>query len=322
MSPLSCPEVRDHIDLYACGECDPPTRDSVASHLAACADCSRLLDEARRLAALLDLHHRRPDSLRRLQARLDSEARARPRPARVLTLRRVASLAAMLLLTFGLALLVGPGLRPAPDGGPPTPEGDLAVTLTALPARTVPAFPGPRDLAKAGPGVAFEEAKKAADRTAVLDLHGRSPAAFRAALEGVRGAPPPPPEVDLSLRVRNDTHSPVRLHPEAPTFEVRLHVEGPGVVTVPAPPAGRLATPVRPVTLPPGETFSLSIPRLVSRAGDGVRYTYWTEPGVYTVTARVRMLVARAEAPPRFGPAQPRAFTTDPVTFEVVPRRR
>src|SRR5262245_33955104 len=112
MSALSCPEVEPLIDLHAAGECDAATGAAVRAHLAACPDCARAHEEARQLQALLDVHHRAPAGLRRLEQRLREEDRRRGR-TRLLPLgHRVAAVAALVLLTVGLAwLLRPPGTR-------------------------------------------------------------------------------------------------------------------------------------------------------------------------------------------------------------------
>jgi hypothetical protein len=72
MSPLSCPEVEAQLDLYAARECDVPTGAAIARHLAGCPGCSRVLEEARQLSGLLDLHLGAPEGLRRLRAQVEA----------------------------------------------------------------------------------------------------------------------------------------------------------------------------------------------------------------------------------------------------------
>src|SRR5438874_1204905 len=109
MRVLPCPEVEDLIDLHAAGACDAATDAAVRRHLAACPDCARARREAERLQALLDTHHRAPDALERLHARLDADDSPRHARSRVLPLlRRAASVAAVVLLTVSLAWLMRP----------------------------------------------------------------------------------------------------------------------------------------------------------------------------------------------------------------------
>jgi hypothetical protein len=109
MSVLTCPEVEELIDLHAAGACDAATDAAVRRHLAACPDCARARREVERLQGLLDIHYRAPEALERLRTRLDADDSGRRERARVLPLlRRAASLAALVLLSVGLALLMRP----------------------------------------------------------------------------------------------------------------------------------------------------------------------------------------------------------------------
>jgi ferric-dicitrate binding protein FerR (iron transport regulator) len=109
MSALTCPEVKELIDLHAAGACDAATDAAMRRHLATCPDCACARREAERLQALLDSHYRTPDALERLHRRLDAEARPRRERARRLPLqRRAAVLAAVVLLTVGLTWLMRP----------------------------------------------------------------------------------------------------------------------------------------------------------------------------------------------------------------------
>jgi hypothetical protein len=123
MSVLTCPEMENLIDLHAAGACDAVTGARVRAHLAGCPDCARAHREAQQLQGMLDAHYRTPDALRRLHERLDAEASPRRRPARGLPrAQRIAALAALVLLSVGLAWL----MRPAGSDGLP---GDDSVAL-------------------------------------------------------------------------------------------------------------------------------------------------------------------------------------------------
>jgi hypothetical protein len=288
MSPLNCPEVEAQLDLYAARECDAPTGAAIARHLAGCPGCSRAFEEARQLSGLLDLHLRAPEGLRRLRAQVEAESR-RPRPARrrVLPfLPRLASVAAMLLLTVGAWRWVGSGLAP----GPLLPQG-LAVAVLPAPSRG---------------GLEHVAAVKAPgpDRPLVYPL---------ASAPQRKGPLPPPPAVNLAVQLRNDGPRPVEVWLGGPRFELRLDLRGPGVVSVVAPDQTHLPFPTaRKVTLAPGQAQTVSVSQLVSVQSGEVRYLYWTEPGLYTLTVRVRAPVAGAGGEPAF-----LTLTSAPLKIEV-----
>jgi hypothetical protein len=98
-----------------------------------------------------------------------------------------------------------------------------------------------------------------------------------------------------------------------PRFELRLDLRGPGVRSVTAPDQTHLPFPTaRKVTLAPGQAEAVPVDRLVSVQGGEVRYLYWTEPGRYTLTVRVRAPAAEAGGVPTF-----LALTSAPLPIEV-----
>jgi hypothetical protein len=114
MSPMTCPDVESRIDQYAAGECDPAEAATIRQHLGQCPRCTTAADEARQLVMLLELRLQEPDRLRRLESRIRIEDAPRRRVLRFpVGLRRAAALAAMVLLTLGLAGWLTPGLRVA-----------------------------------------------------------------------------------------------------------------------------------------------------------------------------------------------------------------
>jgi hypothetical protein len=271
MSPLSCPEVESQLDLFAARACDAPTGAAIARHLAGCPGCSRAFEDARRLSGLLDLHLRAPEGLRRLRARVEAESRPLPARRRVLAfLPRVASVAALLLLTVGAWRWVASGLAP----GPLLPQG-LAVAVLPAPSRG-----GLENVAamKAwGPG------------TPIIYPLGDTPQS--------KGPLPPPPAVNLAVQLHNDGPRAVEVWLGGPRFELRLDLRGPGVVSVAAPDQTHLPFPTaRKVMLAPGEGHTIPVTRLVSVRNGEVRYLYWTEPGRYTLTVGVRAPVAGVES--------------------------
>jgi hypothetical protein len=326
MSAMHCDEVRARIDLYAAGECDPPTHAAVAGHLAGCPACAGELDEARRLIGLLDLRAAQPAALARLQARIAAEGRRRRRPARLRALtRRLGSLAALLLLTFGLTL----GLDRGPLTQPVLASTvRLSVELRPAPSRGVPeAVRGfaKAELPRASKQVALAEADRGSKPPPAVShvKLGGTPQALRQGLaEGRRtGNLPPPPRVDLAVRLRNDGPGKLRVQVGGPEFVLLLALRGPGAVTVPAagpvlPPRAEPADPLR-----PGEELTLRWDRLVSWLGESVRYSYWTEPGVYRLTVHVRARAFR-EAPGGRERAEVLALTSPTLEVKVEPGKR
>jgi ferric-dicitrate binding protein FerR (iron transport regulator) len=133
MNPLTCAQAEEQLELFALDECPEPLHSAIAAHLETCPTCRRSLSDARQLVGLLDLQHQEQDRLRRLFERLDTENRFRPLRNRVLHFpRRLAALAALLLLAFGLSWLTPPRAEP---------QFELFAGLEAE-ARKVPAVQG------------------------------------------------------------------------------------------------------------------------------------------------------------------------------------
>src|SRR3954470_9775202 len=108
MNAMTCQQVEEQLDLLAADECDRPTRRALERHLEDCVACSASYAESRRLQGMLDLHWNEADQLDRLRRRIDAADREARRPRRRVLpfVNRVAALAALLLVTFGLALLL------------------------------------------------------------------------------------------------------------------------------------------------------------------------------------------------------------------------
>jgi hypothetical protein len=305
MTPLTCPEVEARIELYAARECDAATGAAIERHLAGCPRCGQSLEQARQLVGLLDLHGQSARGLQRLRARIEAESR---RPARRVlpALRRVGSLAALLLVTFGLAGWLGTGLDSGPGVG-----GGLAVNLA-------PAPEGVRHERAAQAMAAAASSGK--NLTYPLDLGSKSPDVFRQELKADRVTRlPPPPLVNLVLQVRNDSGRDILFRLGGPGSQLKLDLRGPGVVSVPAGDATfRPLSEPQTFTLAPGRSAEVPVNRLASRSGGEVRYLYWTEPGVYTLTVRVRAAVSAATrgGRPTSG-YTPVWLSSRPVTIEV-----
>lgn len=256
MSPLRCPDVEARLDLYAADACDPAEAEAVRLHLAHCPRCAAACDEARQLVGLLDLRLQEPERLHRLASRIAAEERPRRRVLRFTpALRRVAALAAMLLLMAGPVGWLMRSLPPA----------EFAVGL-AVALREEPPRGRPQELLVPG---------------AVVRTERESPELFRQELDHakVTGRVPPPPVVDLTLELRNTTNRPMRVWVTGPPTELTLELRGPGARSVPT----RKATEAKAESVPlhPGEVHLIHVNSLT----DSRRSWFWTEPGDYTLTA-------------------------------------
>ncbi len=302
---LSCAEVEGRIDLYAAGECDAATGAAVARHLTRCRACARTYRGAQQLLGLLDVRHQEEERLRRLRSRIEAEGRRKAAPARVLPfLRRAAALAALVVLTFGLSRTMDTGLSPSAAGV----EVVLSLRHVDQGFEALAPARGGHERAPKAPG-----ARLAFDASGRPDLRGDSPAEFRRELlAGARtGRPASPPSVSLELEVRNTGEREKTLWVGG--GELELDLRGPGVLRVPAPdklPQSFMAE--EKLTLKPGERRALPVTRLAAGARGRVNYLYWTEPGEYTLTARLRTAVST-------GPegAAPVTLSSPPVAVRV-----
>jgi hypothetical protein len=139
---------------------------------------------------------------------------------------------------------------------------------------------------------------KTAPFTFDLDLGGKSPEAFRAELQAAAqtGRWPSPPLVNLSLTVRNDTSREMAAWLGGEDSELHLDLRGPGVQTVQVEKPAFQPLPGRQrVTIAPGGSYAVPIPRLVDGSRRQVRYLYWTKPGIYTLTVHLQTRIAFLE---------------------------
>jgi hypothetical protein len=231
MTPLTCHQAEDLIDLFAADACDPDQAESLSAHLATCPTCTASLEQARNMVAMLDWQAREPEARERLRDAIEAEAR--PRVSRAwqpaVWQRRLASLAALLLVVLGLSL----GL-----GGASDPEGPVVsfMTLTPRVADIVPG--GPMEMVQA------RTAKEHDDSRHIK---------FTA-----------PPAIDVSLDVRNDTGRPARFHLAGRKTLLELDVAGPG-----KPRGEPTLLPAGEVEARPGETTQITLHGFaVTRPGD------------------------------------------------------
>jgi hypothetical protein len=303
MSVLNCSEVEEQIELYALHECDAATGEAVAGHLARCRSCARAYQEARQLLGLLDLHLRQDKALARLKHRLVAEGRR----GMVLRLgrpgvRSALALAALLLLTLGLSWLAGPGLRTGGDS-----DGTLVAQV----------WPGDR-LVKVPEMVQGHEAAVGFPARGGADaVKVRLPSIeFLQELEGGRrtGKLPPPPAVQVAMRLTNRGDRPMELLLEKGRYDLTIDLRGPGVAREPAagPALEPFAAPGK-VRLPPGGAWEVTVQRLSEVTAGRVTYVYWTKAGEYQLSIRLRLPVAQ----PPGAPAVMRTLTTPPMRVRV-----
>jgi RNA polymerase sigma-70 factor (ECF subfamily) len=203
-----------------------------------------------------------------------------------------------------------PAVQPQPPDAPPVPpqpgaqppQGFPGQAPGGAPGAAPPGFPGQPPAAdpapKPAPKPAGVELKLVAKKTDyVLNTGGRTVQEYQKLLTDflkrkpnpanpVADLPAEPPQVDLVLQFVNNAKKDVTLFLEGDGNARVLTLRGPGVVALqnPGPFTLELRLP-RPVTLAPGDSYSLPIRQLF----DGMRWRgraiYWTAPGDYTLTA-------------------------------------
>jgi hypothetical protein len=111
---------------------------------------------------------------------------------------------------------------------------------------------------------------------------------FRTRIQAGRsgGAMPAPPDVDMTLELKNAGTAPVTFAVDSDASYVTLALEGPGAVTADSNIAMTMEFRLgRPVTLGPGQTHTIPIKSLRFGVRGISKQAYWTEPGEYTLTA-------------------------------------
>jgi hypothetical protein len=284
MKDLGCHEVDEHLEEFAAGECAPALAEAVERHLAGCPSCRQKDTDSERLLSLLDWHFQAEEGFARLAATLQQEQR-RVAPRRLLPFaRRLAGVAALLLVLFGLANWLAP----------PAEERPVLVA----------------SLRQAGPDIApgaepKHQAVAAVVRTFALKRGNQSPEAYRQALQAaaLKGQLPPPPRIDLVLDVRNRGDRPVYLDVGGPGTELELELRVPGTLRLPLP--ANSEPPFltqRRVRLGPGASYRLPIPSLIGGRRGSLYGLYWTAPGRDTLAVRYRVSTAPVPAETGQGP--------------------
>jgi hypothetical protein len=271
MSKPTCDDVAHLIELHAAGECGPEEEKAVRAHIATCADCSHALDEARQVQGLLDVHFGQEAALSRLGERLKAETRrSRAAPPWIISLRRFAAVAALLLVTFGLGLLMMPNAPASALGLQISLEGPLVLGLQipevdrSKPAKVAMGFPEAK---------AMHEAMHEAKRT---------------------GKWPLPPRIDMDLVVRNSGPTPIELELGGRGFRCEIELSGPGAVRRHAPPRPEYVPfPPSKETIGPGGQVKLRLERLAVQRGEQVWYLYPMVPGEYEIRVHLAATARR-----------------------------
>lgn len=110
---------------------------------------------------------------------------------------------------------------------------------------------------------------------------------FRDQLTAVRGRLPNPPAVDLTLKFTNNSPTPITLPFGGDDSTLRLKLDGPGALNLPNNiPMTREFRMGKPVTIAPGQSYDHQVTSLAGGARGISEYSYFTEPGEYTLTAQ------------------------------------
>lgn len=314
MTPVTCNQVEEHLDLFAAAECDAPTSAAIDRHLADCPSCAGKVAESRQLLGLLDLRLREPDRLRQLRAGIQAESRRRARPVVLLFLRRYGAAAAMLLVTFGLAGRLAPGLSSDREG-----VWETVAALAPSPVRGAPGGVAALEMVRGAPGDKPPAAKHDGQQGGldlVVPLATKGPKLREELRAGLAAGHLPPPTVDLELLLSNPGPQDLTLSINERT-EVQIDLRGPGVITLPAQAAEPgLPIPPQTVSLPVGQQRGVRLTRLASVSPSGTRFSYWTEPGEYTLKVRLRTEALLGTQGARQRPVTV-AVTTRPITIRV-----
>jgi hypothetical protein len=295
--------VEEQLDLLAAGECDRPTRRAVEAHLESCPACSASYAESQRVQGMLDLHYNEAERQARLRRHIGEADRAARRPRVLPFVNRVASLAALLLVTFGLALLL-------PNWKEYRPGNDLTVEARVIgDARVLEILKGDPEMA---PARAVDMASARLDGKAVhLSLpEAEQGSKFRQQLNDLHRKderPPLPPPVPLALHVTNTTARPLDLRLDGDGASVSLDVKGPGVARLPAPRGEPPPLLRKSLRLAPRDGRTLPVERLIAGSRREHEYVYLLDPGKYTLTVRLRGSVNGA----------PVELTSGPISLQV-----
>jgi hypothetical protein len=272
MSLLTCQQIDERLDLHL-DEPDPV----VQHHIEQCARCQHQLDQARSLAGLLDLRFRADEGL----ARLDSRLREQRRPRRDF-LRPILSLAAMLLVTFGLGWWLNPGSMSA------SPESPLHLSLAmGTDTRMVPMpMRGHENLAMLAAAAKVRKAK-----LLPVDLEGKSRRDWLEEIASGRKSDrlPLPPRINLEFHLSNPRDRPLHVRLDKQMI-CRLDVPDRGVQRRVAEADAQLPFTPQTVTIPVGGTLVLTWERLISLEERYMEYLYPLFSGDYSLQVHVKVV--------------------------------
>jgi hypothetical protein len=295
MNALSCQEAGLLLDLYAAGECDRADTRAVRAHLGTCPACRAALEQSRQLLGLLDVHFHQEAGLERLARALRTKRKAGRPPAVLPFWGRFGAVAALVLITFGLALGLTPLFGPQPWRAPRL----QAVLVAPGVAEHVPAVRG-KALAKDGEAISMRGTKKASIEKTLKET----------------GHLPLPPRLGAQLVLRNPEAVPLEVRLGGPGFALVLELSGGAVERRDCPDPAFVPFPARTLTIAPGGSQRLVIERLASQVGVRVQYLYPSAAREYTLRVRLR---ASAGRPGR--PASRRFLTVEAGPLPVVVRR-
>ncbi|MFO0966894.1 MAG: hypothetical protein U0793_15075 [Gemmataceae bacterium] len=149
-----------------------------------------------------------------------------------------------------------------------------------------------------------------------LDLKGKTLKEWEEMLTSKkRGlAPPKPPAVDMELEVKNTSKGDIDFWSSGDPVQVQLDLKGPAARTI-TPPLAFTADFRLPkaMTLKPGDTFRLPLTSLSSGFRGTGTWTYWLQPGEYTLTARYKTGVRPVP------PGVKEVYGAGPVTLVSMP---
>lgn len=172
-------------------------------------------------------------------------------------------------------------------------------------------------------GVPLELVLKSKEATYKIDLEGKTPAEYRKEVEGAIASAryPVAPRVDLELEVRNTGKEEVQFRMGGTLNVILLELKGPGAVSTPI----RAITPKfliasSTVRIAPGKSKTVAAMHNLSFGLRGTAFrAYWTEPGIYTLTASYKTTVSPAPKDAAKGPDGfcPVTLTSAPITIKV-----
>ena len=133
-----------------------------------------------------------------------------------------------------------------------------------------------------------------------LDLNGATPKEYMAAIEAAAEGgkrPPPPPAIDVKVVVKNTGKDGILIFKSGDPFTIELTIAGKGSKNI-APPVimtREFRIPEH-EELESGATISFPIEKLASGMRGMSKFSYWTDAGEYTLTAKVTTGVSPAPA--------------------------